>query len=109
MRRVALGAIAIAVAVVAVWKLRGSSEAPAVSAGAAGTPMTIVRGERRPDPKTMMRGSIAGSVTAEGPTLGGAQVCVRGSSPHLADEVLRDPTCTKTDANGRYKLAGLLP
>lgn len=108
MRRVAIVVVGLAIVGAIVWRSTRQHDEKVVPVASGKLP-TIIRGERRPDPKTMVRGSIAGTVRADGRALVGAQVCATGSSPQLADEVLRDPTCTTTDAGGRYKLAGLLP
>lgn len=107
MRRVAIVVVVLAIVGVLVWSST-PQQGSQVDPGAPTLP-TIVRGERRPDPKTMVRGSIAGTVTTASQPLAGARVCAIGSSLHLPDEVMRDPTCATSDASGRYQLRGLLP
>ncbi len=65
---------------------------------------------KRPDPKTLKRGSIAGTVTDDGKgPIAGAHVCAAGSSREISDELFVEPFCATTDAQGRYTIANLLP
>jgi protocatechuate 3,4-dioxygenase beta subunit len=84
--------------------LGGSADIAGRGAGAS------VAGKPRPDPSTLARGSIAGTVTDEGKLpIPNAQVCAEGYARDLSPELLREPTCTTTDASGGYTLENLLP
>ncbi|MBA3818176.1 MAG: carboxypeptidase regulatory-like domain-containing protein, partial [Deltaproteobacteria bacterium] len=64
----------------------------------------------RPDPRTLARGSLAGTVTDEARApIAKIQVCADGSSHELDDELLIDTFCTSTDERGAYVLANLYP
>ena len=61
-----------------------------------------------PDPHTSQRGTISGTVRDQGDTaIAGAQVCANASSDHLANEETHEPTCARSDADGRYSLSRL--
>ncbi len=113
-------ALAVAVIAVVVWRWRASASddvPPTHVAGSARGSSTsdkprVVRATPRPDPKTLGRGSLAGTITVDDESrapIAGAQVCAYGTSNVLATELLRQPTCVTTDAQGRYTMANLLP
>lgn len=65
---------------------------------------------RRIDVRTVARGSIAGTVRDPGGApIAGAAVCALGWSRDLPDDATRDPFCATSGADGRYRLADLLP
>ncbi len=119
-RPLILALVAIVVAVV-VWRWRASSGETEGSSSvattspppvASETSRAVVKKASRPDPETLGRGSLAGTVTVDDETeapIAGAQVCAYGTSNVLATEQLRQPTCVTTDAQGRYTLGDLLP
>jgi protocatechuate 3,4-dioxygenase beta subunit len=112
---VVVGVVAVVIAIV-LWRSRGggdagsSNHAGAVSAKpVAGSLATAA--VKRPDPQKLARGSLAGTITDEATKapLAHARVCAAGTSHELADELLREPACIDSDAQGRYTLAGLYP
>ncbi|MBX3161351.1 MAG: carboxypeptidase regulatory-like domain-containing protein [Deltaproteobacteria bacterium] len=112
---------AVLAAAVFVWRCRGgdgsSDDGASTTGSAAPVAKTGKAGDRgvasvaRPDPKTIARASISGTVTDDETKapLAGARVCADGNSTDLAAELLRDSTCATTDAAGAYKLDNLLP
>lgn len=111
---VSIGLVGIAAALVLwLWWGRRGGEPGAAGSGSAqvervDAPSTA--GRARPDPKTLARGSIAGTVTGEaGKPVAGARVCARGDSDELPGHLLREPGCATTDAQGHYRIAELLP
>jgi protocatechuate 3,4-dioxygenase beta subunit len=106
---------------VVVWRWRASGDDAASSNVAAGSASRstvatdkarVVVATPRPDPKTLGRGSLAGTITVDDATkapIAGAQVCAYGQSNTLATELLRQPVCVTTDAQGHYTLGNLLP
>lgn len=113
-----LALVLVGIAIV-VWRTRGGDDAPpappapgSAAHAAAADSARVVSAASRPDPKTLGRGSLAGTVTVDDATrapIAGAQVCAYGTSHVLATELLRQPTCATTDAGGHYTLANLLP
>ncbi|MGN6110960.1 MAG: carboxypeptidase regulatory-like domain-containing protein [Kofleriaceae bacterium] len=111
---VAIGLVGISAALVLwLWWGRRGGEPGAAGPGSAqvarkDAPSTA--GRARPDPKTLARGSIAGTVTGEaGTPVADARVCARGASNELPSHLLRDPACATTNAQGHYRIADLLP
>lgn len=112
----ALGLAAIAIALL-VWRCRSGDEATTAprkgsAAGSAALPSATSTAARpRPDPKTLPKASIAGTVTADATKapLANIRVCAAGWSKTLEDDLLREPTCTTTDAAGKYTIEPLLP
>ncbi len=114
-------ALVLAVIALIVWRSRASSSDDAPSSPVAKTTepgsgtsgaARVVTATPRPDPKTLGRGSLAGTITVDDETkatVAGAQVCAYGTSNFLATELLRQPTCVTTDAQGHYTIANLLP
>lgn len=108
------GVVAIVLAVV-LWRCHGSTPAtPATgSTGSATmvTPPISTAAKPRPDPQSIARGSIAGTVTddATKAPIAHARVCLDGDSDELPEELLREPFCTETDARGAFVVGNLLP
>jgi len=114
-RRVGIVAgLVIVILALAVWRSRGSrSEAadpatsPTTAAVATGAPTTATA--TRPDPRTLARGSIAGTVRDEAKApIAGATVCADLTADELPTELTREATCLTTDANGAYRFGNLL-
>ena len=113
-----LGVIAIAAAVL-VWRCRGGTDTTVPAGTPAGSANTRqVTAERstgrsapRPDPASIARASIAGTITRDDTKapLAGARVCARGESREFPDELLRAATCVTAADNGTYTIDGLLP
>jgi protocatechuate 3,4-dioxygenase beta subunit len=113
--------IVVAVAVVAillvVWRCRGADPASTAGDGSAlatgggvATGGTRVASQRRTDPKGLVRGSIAGTITDEAKQpVAKARVCADGTSNELADELLREPSCVLSDDQGRFRIEDLFP
>lgn len=61
------------------------------------------------DPRTLQRGSIAGTIRDEAKApIAHARVCLDVSSPDLPRELTRDPTCNETDDAGAYHFEKLV-
>ena len=65
---------------------------------------------KRQDPRTLKRGSIAGTITdkATKQPLANARVCADGWSHDAPGDVFKDPTCADADAKGAFKIENLL-
>lgn len=106
--------LAVAILALVVWRWRGSagdadsSSAPTAAAKVtSGT--TVAASTKRPDPRTLKRGSIAGTVRDEAKQpIAGATVCADLASEELPTELTRDATCLTTDASGGYAFGNLL-
>ncbi|MEO8700318.1 MAG: carboxypeptidase regulatory-like domain-containing protein [Kofleriaceae bacterium] len=108
----AAAVVILALAGLVVWKLRGHDEPATQETAATGgsTARLPVTSQPRPDPKSLGRASIAGTITVEGGgPIAHARVCARGSSNDLASDLLREPVCTESDDAGTYSLANLYP
>ncbi|HVV86327.1 MAG TPA: carboxypeptidase regulatory-like domain-containing protein [Kofleriaceae bacterium] len=63
-----------------------------------------------PDARQQTRGEIRGTVREQGGgPIAGAQVCSSWWADGVASADRREPTCTRSDAAGAYRLAGLVP
>ncbi|HEU0032266.1 MAG TPA: carboxypeptidase regulatory-like domain-containing protein [Kofleriaceae bacterium] len=108
------GVAAVIVALV-IWQCHGSRDSTSggTAAGSARDPRVVdTTGTRaRPDPKTVARGSIAGTITDEATKapLAKARVCATGQSDELSEDLFADASCVETDAQGHYLLGNLLP
>jgi len=108
-----VGAVLVVLALV-LWKVRGTQSAnhPTTSAtpAPANTAPATTAARTRPDPKSLAKGALAGTVTddAKAP-VAGIRVCAFGTSHELDDELLRAPVCTTTDATGGFTIGDLLP
>jgi protocatechuate 3,4-dioxygenase beta subunit len=115
-RRIPLVAgLALAVAALVLWRCHGSggsSSADDQVTGKAsdGKQLGTVASQPRPDPKTLVRASIAGTVRdeAKAPVVK-ARVCADGNSDSLPEDLLREPSCATTDDKGAYEIKNLLP
>lgn len=113
-----IGVVAIAAAVL-VWRCHGgngsstgtASQPGSAAVMAAGGERSTARSVPRPDPASIARATIAGTITRDETKapLGGARVCARGESRDFPDELLRAATCVTAAANGTYLIDGLLP
>lgn len=111
-----VGIVAIASAVL-VWRCRGGGDtttgAPAATRAPSSAPLSgaTTLTAPRPDPASIARASIAGTITREDTKapLGGARVCANGQSRDYPDELLREPACVTSADDGTYRIEGLLP
>lgn len=109
-----LGLAALAIAVL-VWQCRGGDDtarpSPNSGSNANVATATPTKARPRPDPQTLPKASIAGTVSADATKqpIPGIRVCAAGWSKTLAHELLREPTCTTTAADGTYTIEPLLP
>jgi len=109
------GAAALTIAALAWWMTReGGAEQEGAGAlarsGAARAAGSAHAHRPRIDPATVARGAIAGTVRdPRGAAVAGAEVCAYASSDELSAEDTRDPRCAASGADGRYRVAGLLP
>jgi carboxypeptidase family protein/PDZ domain-containing protein len=104
-------ALVVIVAGLALWRCHTNNHVAAArgpaSAGAA--PSTAPRSMRRPDPRTLDRASITGTVRTEtNAPIAHARVCADAQSVDLPSELVRHPRCTDTDAAGSYAIKDLL-
>ncbi|MBA3462699.1 MAG: carboxypeptidase regulatory-like domain-containing protein [Deltaproteobacteria bacterium] len=119
-RRIGFGvAVAVLLAGVLVWRCTASNKGSHAASSGDDEPATKVATSdlsptigkeivKRPDPQKQARGSIAGTVRDEAKApVAGARVCVDPFSNELPDELVRDPICKETDAQGAYKFEEL--
>src|SRR5258706_10874649 len=91
---VVLAAVVVAVAVWRGWSSESSSGDPAATGKPVAGSIAANRGKAPPDPKTLPRGSGAGTVTEEGKgPIAHAHGCADGSSEDLPHEWFREPAC----------------
>ena len=115
MKRVAIVVGVVVLALAIAWWLRGDDDKATSTTATAAKPTTATKrsateAQPRVDPATLVRASIAGTVTDEAKApVPSARVCAGGSSHELDPNVLRDPICVAADAQGRYALPNLLP
>jgi hypothetical protein len=112
-RPVAIAVVLVALAAsVAIWRCRGTAGEPGTTpstVGGSATGARVVRSQVRPDPKSLPRATIAGTIKDErGAPIAAARVCVRGFAGELADELLREPVCATSSATGVYAVDGLV-
>ena len=110
---VVAGLAAVILALV-VWRCRTTDTAltttTAGSSGSSAVAKRTVASQPRPDPTKLLRSSLAGTITDETKAaVPHARVCADGSSDELPDELLREPTCADSDAQGKFKLENLYP
>lgn len=110
---VVVGLVIVILALV-MWRWRSSrSDAadPVASPATAAkvTTATTTASTRRPDPRTLKRGSIAGTVRDEAKApIAGATVCADLEADELPTELTRESTCVTTDATGAFAFGNLL-
>src|SRR4051812_29199583 len=106
--------LAIAILAFALWQLRpagsradrNDNPTPAAKVTTA-TPSAA--STKRPDPRTLKRGSIAGTVRDEAKKpIADATVCADITADELPTELTRDAICVSTDATGAYAIPNLL-
>lgn len=110
-RRLVLAVIGLAaiIGALVLWQVQSAPSTPAKPGSAAAIASTTA-GRKLPDPATLARGSLAGTVRDDKQApIAGARVCAVGSSSELADELVREPACTRSDAAGAYRIADLYP
>jgi len=113
-RRIFVIAGLVAVIALVVWQRRGDNHATSTNGATTGSSRSAagstVGARPRVDPKSLVRGSLAGVVTEDGKVpIGGARACATGHSDELAPDLLREPTCVTADAQGKFKITGLYP
>ena len=108
-----MGLLVVVLALV-VWRWRGSQSdtsnatGPKAAAKVTAGPVTTAS-TKPPDPRTLKRGSIAGTVRDEAKKpIAGATVCADLTADELPTDLTRDATCVTTDANGAFAFANLL-
>jgi Carboxypeptidase regulatory-like domain/PDZ domain len=105
--------LAVVLALVLVWRCSNAKQPAGAKKPAAGhqaSPTGNAVTPERVDPRTLARGSIAGTITdaATKQPIAGAKVCADGWSHDAPGDVFDDPTCTVTDAKGAYEIDKLL-
>ena len=106
--------LAIVILALVFWRWRGSQSDtnsatnPATAAKVTtGAPTSAAT--KRPDPRTLKRGSIAGTVRDEAKKpIAAATVCADLDADELPTELTRDAACLTTDASGAYAFPNLL-
>lgn len=102
--------LAVVLAVVLYARCGGSQPASTAKRPAAGQQTgaggTSAVTPKRVDPRTLDRGSIAGTITdnATKQPIAGAKVCADGWSHDAPGDVFSDPTCAVADDKGAYKI-----
>lgn len=111
---IAAAGLAIVIAGLAYWRCgadrgTGSTARATGSAAALGSALATA-GRGRLDPRRVVRGSLAGTITDQTKApIPKARVCAEGASDELAADLLRDPSCATADDQGRYKIENVLP
>src|SRR6185295_1153942 len=103
-----VGLMLAAVALATTWWRRRPAPSPpaASSAIAAAGPKRL----RAPDPRAQQRARIEGRITdSGGVAIARATVCGTPRSSALTEAETGAPTCVEAGADGRYRLAALLP
>ena len=108
----AIAAVVVVLGLVVAWKLHGggsvdgrAAEAASNRGAAAVSPFSI---DRKVDPRKLERASIAGTIRDEdGKPIANARVCADASTAKLSQELVRDPRCAASDANGSYTIDNL--
>lgn len=113
-RRVLWALVLLAVAAIVWWMWPRDANAPAMDTAAhpagdlsanAGPVGATPRRESNP----VRTATLSGTVTTAGAgPLAGATVCATADRFALSSVLARDPSCTRTDAGGRYRIEGLL-
>jgi protocatechuate 3,4-dioxygenase beta subunit len=110
-RRVAVAAVVVsAIAAFVLWKWQGSAPAAEATTQAQGVSQSSQAAAlaKREDPRKLERASISGTITDEDKKpIAGARVCADAASHQLSEELVRDPRCTQTDADGHYTIGEL--
>jgi hypothetical protein len=106
--QVAIGIALVAFAVV-VWQCRSRSQPSSDAPGSGSTGSGIGTASQRIDPRTLPRGSIAGTIRDDrGAPIAKARVCTSFDAPALSSQQTRDPICVLADDRGAYRLDKLL-
>jgi protocatechuate 3,4-dioxygenase beta subunit len=114
-RRIGIGVgVAGVLAALLLWRCHGNHTSAAATAAPNGTAKVVDVGgvgreiKKLPDPQKAARGSIAGTVRGDDKKpIAGARVCIDGWSRELPEELLHDPICLATDAQGAYRAPNL--
>ena len=110
---VVVGAIVAAVVIVFLLVGSGGSGSATTTTTATATATaaaTATKGDVRKDPREGASGSIAGTISDEkGSPIGGAWVCllIAWDDEDTAADLRREPRCTESGADGRWKAEGL--
>jgi protocatechuate 3,4-dioxygenase beta subunit len=103
------GLVLIALLAIVFWRWRsGDSERKDLTAAKSVTGGPVVASAPKPDPRTLERASIAGTVSDEAHApVPHARVCIDAESNDLPPDLTRDPRCTNADDQGRYMIGDL--
>lgn len=113
-RWVVVVGLAVLVLTLVVWRWRASGDSadPAtkpIASAKVTTDSASTASTKRPDPRTLKRGSIAGTVRDEAKKpIAGATVCADIDADMLPTELTRDAICVTTDATGAFAIPNLL-
>lgn len=107
--------LAAIVAALVLWRWHRASDGTPAAGTSAAKPSDAWRASSanargQPDPKVPATGALAGTITdaTTRAPIASASVCAEGWSSGLASELLQEPFCARSDASGRYRIAGLL-
>jgi protocatechuate 3,4-dioxygenase beta subunit len=113
-RRIGLGVLAVLVLLgLALWWRQSRPPGAERSTAAGSLPSLRARPDFAPAPVATSalvapRATITGRVSEPGGApIAGALVCGQGVAPDLSENELRDPSCTLSGADGRYRLGNL--
>lgn len=110
MKRVAVIVVVVAAAVISVLAVRRCGTSSARKAAPVVTlPSASSAPAARPDPRTLARGSLAGTIRdPSGAPIAGAMACADFWSPALSEQDTRDALCVTADARGAYRFENLV-
>ncbi len=108
-----IGGLAFAILALLVWRWRASGSgadpaAPSSAAAKVASESSTTASTKRLDPRTLKRGSIAGTVRDEATKpIAGATVCADIDADLLPTELTRDAICVTTDGAGAFSIPNL--
>jgi protocatechuate 3,4-dioxygenase beta subunit len=111
-RKVGVVAAVIALcAAFALWRWRGSqpaTEATGTAKVVSSSAATSAAERARQDPRKLERASISGTIADDDhKPIANARVCADATSDKISAELVRDPRCTLSDADGHYTIPEL--
>jgi protocatechuate 3,4-dioxygenase beta subunit len=105
-------AVAVVGCAMFLWRCHGGAESDTAKAASATADRAIASTNAvrlKPDPRTLDRASIAGTITDDAKAVvPRARVCAKASSHDVPGDLVHDMKCTSADDAGRYELRDLL-